>query len=86
MKIHIYLVWLHEITDLYNFYLFLREDFRKGYQEQNPDVKSMRDVFLNHLLLVSKYNSISCVEPLIMSLLSLSGREGMWREMEDNVI
>jgi len=31
---------------------FLREDFRKEFQEQNPDVKSMRDVCVESILLV----------------------------------
>jgi len=31
---------------------FLREDFRKEFQEKNPDVKSMRDVCVQSILLV----------------------------------
>lgn len=29
--------------------VFQREDFRKEFQEQNPDVKSMRDVSVAHV-------------------------------------
>ncbi|MFQ6653872.1 hypothetical protein Gotur_025065, partial [Gossypium turneri] len=32
-----------KLTDFFIF-LYLREDFRKDFQEQNPDIKSMRDV------------------------------------------
>lgn len=65
------------------FFWFQREDFRKQYQEENPEVKSMREVKFHCFKSIITIH-FGSVGELVFVLEFYSDWQDMWREMENN--